>query len=237
MHEIAKTNFIRNFCGEGRGATPARLGTRFDETGQFLVEPGNTVVSHVVPGSATEAAIIKVRDGLRALDPGNHFAWTPVSSYHMTLFQGVIEYRRQSGYWPTDLPLDASISQSTDYFLARLQDIPQIAPFKVKLEEITPHGLTVSPATDVDAAIIAGFRDTLADRFGYRHPDHDTYVLHITVAYIVRWLPQASHETYLPALQALAETFRKDVPVIELGPADFCTFDDMNHFEPVFSFR
>lgn len=234
MYENAKANFIRTYCGEGRGAAPARLGTRFDATGQFLFEPGNTVVSHVVPGSATERAMIRIRDGLRALDPGHHFAWTPVSSYHMTIFQGVIEYRRQPGYWPADLPLDASIGESTDYFLARLQDFPRVAPFNVKLDEVTPHGLTVSPATAADAAIIADFRNSLADRFGYRHPDHETYVLHITVAYIVRWLPRASHEIYLPALLQLSEDFRKEVPVIELGPADFCTFDDMNHFEPVF---
>ncbi|MDP2732929.1 MAG: DUF1868 domain-containing protein, partial [Hoeflea sp.] len=129
-----------------------------------------------------------------------------------------------------------SISQSTDYFIARLQDFPQVAPFNVKLDEITPHGLTVSPATAADAAIIADFRDTLADRFGYRHPDHESYVMHITVAYIVRWLSRASHETYLPALQALAQAFRAEVPIIELGPADFCTFDDMNHFRPLFRF-
>mgnify|MGYP003661542621 CR=1 FL=1 len=233
MHEASGQDFSRKFCGLGQPPAPARLGTRFDETGAFLPEPGNTVVSHVVPGSDTERAMIRVRDRLRALDPGGHFAWTPVSSYHMTIFQGVIEGRRLPGYWPADLPLDAPIAETTDHLAARLQAFPPIEPFRVRLDQITPHGLTVSGATPADEAIIRGFRDEIAGRFGYRHPDHDTYVLHLTLSYTVRWLPRGSHELYLPALRELTRSFQAEVPVIELGPADFCAFEDMNHFEPV----
>ena len=89
------------------GGPNPRLGSRFNAEGQFLPEHGNTVVAQVTAGSATEAALIDLRSALMALPHADHFAFTPIQSYHMTVFEGVIETRRARGYWPDDLPLDA----------------------------------------------------------------------------------------------------------------------------------
>lgn len=233
MTEDLTSAFARDFTTTSGIPHPAMLGTRFDRAGNFLPEPGNTVVSHVVPGSTSERAIIQIRDQLQALDPGHHFAWTPVSSYHMTIFQGVIDSRRRLPFWPPELALDTLIADTTDYLAGRLLDFPAISPFAVKLDQITPEGLVVSGATDKDEAVLRSFRDELADRFGYRHPDHDSYVFHITLAYLIDWLPSDAHETYIPALSDITDGFIAEVPVIELGPADYCSFEDMNHFEPL----
>ena len=233
MHDDIKTGFLRSFCGEGQGPVPGRLGIRLDESGAFLSEPGNTVVCHVVPDSPTQKAMIKVRDRLRALDGNGHFAWTPVSSYHMTVFNGVIESQREQNHWPADMPLDATVAETTRYLTPRLTGVRPIAPFNVKLDRITPFGLGVSGATLDDEHIIRDFRDRLTHPFGYRKPDHDAYGLHLTMAYIIRWLPGEAAETYLPALQQMTAAFQAEIPVLELVPADFCTFEDMKHFEPV----
>lgn len=233
MHDDPRPDFLRNFCGKGQGPKPERLGIRLDESGTFLSEPGNTVVCHVVPDSPTQRAMIKVRDRLRELDRNGHFAWTPVSSYHMTVFNGVIESQREQDHWPAELALEASIADTTHYLMPRLTGARPAAPFSVKLDRITPFGLRVSGATSGDQEIIKDFRERLAQRFGYRKPDHDSYGLHLTMAYIVRWLPSEAVETYLPALQQMTAAFQAEVPVLELGPADFCTFENMNHFEPV----
>ncbi|TIU54853.1 MAG: DUF1868 domain-containing protein, partial [Mesorhizobium sp.] len=88
---------------EGTNPTPpVHLGTRYDAAGNFLLEPGNTVVSHLVNGSPSEAAVIEVRERMRAMLDANRLAFTPVSSLHMTLFQGIIERRRRLPYWPRD---------------------------------------------------------------------------------------------------------------------------------------
>lgn len=225
--------FHRAFCGEGQDASPAMLGTRFDRRGTFLQEPGNTIVCHVRGGSRTQTAMVRLRDRLQALDAGRHFTWTPVSSYHMTLFNGVIESQREPGHWPADLPLDASIPEVTECLVPRLSGFSGMAPFSVKLESVTPLGLLVTGATAEDEATIRRIRDELTVPFGYRKPGHDTYPLHLTLGYIVRWLPRDLAPVYMRELEEMGETFRQEVPVLELGPAEFCTFQDMNHFEPV----
>ena len=233
MRSDMKLEFLRKHCGVDQGPAPEKLGIRLDESGTFLPEPGNTVVCHAVPGSLTHKAMIKVRDKLQALDSGGHFTWTPASSYHMTVYNGAIDSQREQHHWPADLPLDATIAQTTDYLIPRLRGFRPGAPFSVKLDRITPHGLRVSGATAKDEHIIREFRDRLTQPFGYRKPDHDSYGLHLTLAYAVRWLPPEACDIYLPALQQIAAAFQAEVPVLELGPADFCTFEDMNHFEPV----
>ncbi|HMF68166.1 MAG TPA: hypothetical protein VK602_11220, partial [Phyllobacterium sp.] len=71
----------------------------------------------------------------------------------------------------------------------------------------------------------------LALPFGYRHPDHDTYVFHITFAYPMDWLP----DDRLPAWQKLFEDclshLEQAPPIIEIQQPAFCSFNDMNHFE------
>ena len=111
------------------GGTNPRLGSRFNAEGQFLPEHGNTVVAQVTAGSATEAALMDLRRALMALPFADHFAFTPIQSYHMTVFEGVIETRRARGYWPDDLPLDASIDAMTQAMSAKLAGFPRRRPF------------------------------------------------------------------------------------------------------------
>ncbi|TGR72941.1 DUF1868 domain-containing protein, partial [Mesorhizobium sp. M2D.F.Ca.ET.223.01.1.1] len=56
---------------------PVHLDTRYDRAGNFLVEPGNTVVSHLVQGSPSAAAIIEVRERIRAMPDADRLAFTP----------------------------------------------------------------------------------------------------------------------------------------------------------------
>lgn len=233
MHSDPKTSFIQTFCGEGKGPAPDRLGIRLDESGTFLPEPGNTVVCHVRQDSASQKAMIKARERLQALDLKGHFAWTPASSYHMTVFNGVIESQRERDHWPSELPLDATIEETTKYIIPRLKGVRPAASFRVKLDRISPFGLSVSGVAEEDDNIIRDFRARLTGPFGFRKPDHDSYRLHLTMAYLIRWLPHDAWQTYLPALQEITAAFQAEVPVLELGPADFCTFENMNHFEPV----
>jgi hypothetical protein len=219
------------FAAGAHRSPPRHLGTRYDGAGRFLREPGNTVVCHLVDGSPSEAAILAVRKRMMAMEDAGLLAFTPVRSLHMTLFQGIIEYRRTWPYWPRDVATDTPIDVMTRLFLERLADMPPCGAFSVAVSDLTPNGLTVVPATAGDAAALADWRDALADRLGYRHPDHETYVFHITLAYPIRWLDDAR----LPAWQALRDEalalFARDAPTIALRPPAFCRFADMEFFE------
>jgi hypothetical protein len=222
---------LAQFAASAHTSPPRHLGTRYDEAGRFLREPGNTVVCHLVADTPSEAAILAVRRRMMAMADADRLAFTPVKSLHMTLFQGIIEYRREWPYWPRDVATDTSIDAMTRLFLDRLSDMPPGGAFSVSVSDLTPNGLVLVPAGPRDAAVLADWRDALADRLGYRHPDHASYVFHITLAYPICWLD----DDRLPAWQALRDEalalFARDAPVIALRPPAFCRFEDMEYFE------
>ncbi|MDR3471480.1 MAG: DUF1868 domain-containing protein [Devosia sp.] len=219
------------FAASRNASPPLHLGTRYNETGSFLAEPGNTVVCHLAGGSATERALAAAREKYLAMPEAGDLIFTPLSSLHMTLFQGIIEYRRKPGFWPADVSLETPIEEMTEIMGERLAGFPVAAPFGVAVTATRPTGLVVEGATADDRAAMQAWRDAFAELWGYRHPDHESYVFHVTFAYPVRWLD----DTALPAWQAMldevAATLRAEVPVLELRPPAFCAFNDMNHFE------
>ena len=219
-----------NFRAGGRNP---RLGQRFDASGRFLPEHGNTVVAQVTAGSPTEAALIWLRQSLMDLPYGANFAFTDVASYHMTVFEGVIETRREYGFWPADLALDLSIDAMTEAMAVKLDGFVPPAAFKMKLLAVTPHGLSLTGATPEDEATVRGWREALAAAFGYRSPEHDAYGFHTTLAYNIEWPPIEALPVYEAAMAQLSAEFAARVPVLDLDPPAFCTFADMNGFPPV----
>ncbi len=233
MQQSDVRSLLTDMTGTNGAARPRHFATRFDASGHFLPDPGNTVVLHVVPGSTTERALIEVRRRLMALPYAHHFTFTPVPSLHMTLIQGVLHNRRKEHYWPNDLALDAPVATVTDLYLERLADFEHRGAFTMVPESMTPLGLTLMGATSEDTRVLQTWRDDLTERLGYRHPDHDDYVFHITLAYQVDWLPKTAVDLYDKALASCLAHMRSAAPKIELGDIEFCTFEDMKHFEPL----
>lgn len=223
---------------EGTNRTqPTHLGTRYDASGNFLLEPGNTVVSHLVAGSPSQEAVIEVRERMLAMPDADRLAFTPISSLHMTLFQGIIEYRRRLPYWPSDVPLDTSIDDMTRLYLERLAGFEGKGAFNVKVVEVVPTGLTVAGATEEDRLVLKAWRDALSVPFGYRHPDHDTYRFHITFAYQIRRLADELAAAWQVLFDECLSFLERQAPVIELRPPAFCSFKDMKHFEELLVLR
>ena len=214
-----------------KNTPPWHLGTRYDAAGNFLPEPGNTVVCHLVSGSATERALASARARYQAMPDAGKLAFTPVNSYHMTLFQGIIEGRRKLPYWPSDMAPDAPIEAMTAHYLKRLSGFKPAAPFAVELIEALPTGLIVAGATAADRHEMGEWRNRFAEAFGYRHPDHDSYEFHITMAYMIDWLDDAAIPAWTAMLNDVAAEIRAAAPVPELRAPAFCSFADMNWFE------
>lgn len=225
--------FAENFTETGKVAPPRYLDIRFDMSGKFLPTPGNTVVCHVVEGSRTQATLERVRQALVDLPHGDRFAYTPLASHHMTVFQGTIEGRRQRDFWPEGLPSDAPVEETTRFFLERLDHFPPAPRFRMKVASVTPLGLVLIGASDDDERKARRLRDELTVPFDYRHPDHDSYTFHITLAYPKTWLPAGAEDVYLPALTALKDRVAGEIEVVELGAPAFCEFSDMTEFRPL----
>jgi hypothetical protein len=212
------------------------LGVRFRRVGGFLPEPGNTIVSHVSKGSETQQVLIEAREKFLAMPEASQFLFTPITSLHMTLFQGIIEYRRLADFWPADLPLDAPIDDMTAIMADRLQGFAMAEPFKVAVTEARPSGLLVDGATEQDRKVMRQWRNALADLLGYRHPDHDAYPFHITFSYVIDRLEDEALPRWQAMLDEVAGDIRRKTPILELDPPAFCAFEDMNHFQELLVF-
>lgn len=209
------------------------LNRRFDATGRFLPENGNTVVAQVVPGSPTEAALIELRAALQALPHAAQFAFTAVESYHMTVFEGVVENRRAAEAWPEGVALDTPLAEVTALMTDRLDGWQAPPPFEMRITEVTPFGLRLTGATDLDEGYARAWRDALSHSFRLRTPRHDSYGFHTTLAYVMTPLPPAALPALRAAMDDLTARMQVAVPVLHLARPAFCTFADMNRFPPL----
>ncbi len=217
---------------ETEGTGPSRhLGVRFNQEGKFLPEPGNTIVCHLTDGSATQQAIRQMRSRYLTMPEADRLAFTAESSLHMTLFQGIIEYRRALPYWPADLPLETPIDDMTEIMAQRLEHFRAGPEFRVTIDHMTLLGLRLKPVNENDRLALAEWRNRLADLMGYRHPDHDVYEFHITFAYLVRPLSEPALFEWQAMLTKMRDDFCTQFDYIALNPPAFCAFEDMHHFE------
>lgn len=225
------------YARSGNSLPPLHLGTRYDRAGVFQPEPGNTVVCHVVPGSATERVLVDARARYRAMADAASLTFTPVESYHMTLFQGIIEGRRNFPYWPADIAADTPIVEMTRRFRQRLERFPALPGFAVRAVAARPTGLVVEGVTAADRHAMATWRNALAESLGYRHPDHDSYQFHITMAYMIDWLDDAALPAWATMLEEVLDDITRRAPILELRAPAFCSFEDMNWFEELLVFE
>jgi hypothetical protein len=225
------------FCSKRHNPTPpAHLGSRYGKVGGFLPEAGNTIVCHLEKGSQTQTALIEAREKYLAMPEAPQFLFTPISSIHMTLFEGVIETRRRQDSWPGDLPLDTPIEDMTALMAARLEGFSMFDPFKVAIVDARPSGLLVDGATENDRRVMRAWRNALADLLGYRQPSHEEYKFHMTFAYAIERLEDEALPRWQAMLDEVADDIRRKAPVLELTPPALCMFEDMNHFHELLIF-
>lgn len=238
MHAPYISPKLATFSTAYNASPPRDLGKRYSEDGEFLPEPGNTVVCHLIEGSKTQNAIIKARQRLIDMpEATTHLAFTPISSLHMTVFQGIIEYRRKWPYWPKEMSESSSIAEMTSFYLDRLHGFPKLPAFEMQVTSVTPYGLGMTGATPEDNRVVAEWRDAFADAFGYRHPNHEIYEFHITFAYGRRWFEPECLPAWQLMLDDCLRELRSEAPVIEMRPPAFCEFRDMKHFEELIVFE
>ncbi len=225
-------NEVAQFLSCNRSAPPPNLGQRYD-TKQFLPEAGNTVVCPLDFNASAHGAIIEARQRMLGLQGADHFIYTPISSLHMTVFEGVIETRRKPNTWPKDFDLSASVDSATEAILASLAGFSPPPSFAVRVAGLRPTGLILEGASEEDECNMRAWRDALAGSFGYRHDTHDDYQFHMTFAYPVQWLPDSARSHWETELASILAELLEAAPVVPLGRPAFCQFKDMNRFDEI----
>ena len=215
---------------------PNGVPNKFDPDGNVQHFPGNTIISHLSNSSDLYSSLLGLYGKLKESPLSHLYTLLPPSSWHMTVFEGVVDKIRNPDHWPSDLALDASLEDCTALFETKLSSFDLQTPFPYKLS-ITGFNrlkngisLAIKPhAADNEA--LRGLRDRLADRLQLRVPNHDRYGFHIGVAYFLRHL---TDDQKAELTNLLSENL-KDMPKeFELGAPEFCTFEDMFAFKRLF---
>jgi hypothetical protein len=217
---------------------PLGVPSKFDQDGIVQSFPGNTIVSHLSPSSALYASLLVLHEKLLASSFSPILGMLPAPSWHMTVFEGVCDQVRQPSHWPSDLPLSAPLEECTELFKKKLAGFDLGAaqpPYHLVVSGLDALKIGISLRlelrTAAEGSSLRGLRDRLADELGYRHPSHDVYRFHLSIAYLLRHLT-AKQEEELTAL--LMEHFESMPREFELGAPEFCTFEDMFAFKRLF---
>lgn len=226
------TRALAALTGAGGGARPPAVGVKFDARGAALPIADNTIICHIDPDSAEHAALCSIQSALKAAPFAPHFNYLPPSSFHMTVFEGVSADERRAECWPDGLPLDASIAASTEFVADRLKGLSIARDYTVRAEALYAGiGIRLTGADPGQEEVLRGVRDRIAAVTGLRKPNHETYVFHVTLAYLMRWLSEDDARAVHETSAAIFERHRPALASIALGPPELCTFETMHRFD------
>ncbi|KEF61674.1 uncharacterized protein A1O9_03242 [Exophiala aquamarina CBS 119918] len=243
MASIPTTTTFPNTATVQRPHYPIGIPTKFDPDGVAQRYPGNTTVCHIPVNSP-------LIDGLKTLynkfeshpTLSDRILLLPPSSWHMTVLDGVRETECEPGMWPDGMP-KPDLDDSTKDLACRLRQLgPRLRqdglapPYRMRVRSFDPAtggiALVVEGATADEEKRMRRLRDLLADTVGFKAPNHDQYLFHVTVAYLLRYIDGDDYEQ-------LQRDFARLLPPLqqfefELGAVEFCTFETMLAFPRLF---
>jgi hypothetical protein len=221
---------------------PIGVPIKFDPDGVAQRYAGNTTVCHLSPDSPLAAGLRKVYDTVKSHPTlGALIRLVPMASWHMTIFDGVREFECEPGMWPLGMakkPLPEStrdFSQRLRKFGMQLESEGLAPPYKMKVLGFDPAvvgiGLHVQGVTPEEEKRMRRLRDRLGDVLGFKAPNHEVYPFHITVAYLLRYIEGDNRIE----LNRMLESLLPEVQIeFELGPVEFCTFENMLEYPRLF---
>lgn len=219
----------------------AWIGKKFAADGRVLPFPGNTIICPIGSEHPAMAPLQTFRAALEAEPCAHKFTFTPPSSYHMTVFEGVVDAERRPGFWPSDLSADAPLEACNHLFLQKLEafDLGCAPRFRMRVMEgpgnveMRPGaGIYLVPVDDEEDRKLRQLRDRLADVLKLRQPNHQAYKFHTTQTYAITPLTEEETARYRAVRRASLEVLARAMPVLELGAPAFCVFKDMFAFSP-----
>ncbi len=218
---------------------------KFNPDGSTKPFAGNTVISHLPAQSLMRDQMALLHDALAAAPFRDALGLTSVPSYHMTILNGANDQDRERTGWPAYVPKSAPIAVCNEMVRARMAKVLLRCelPFRVQVDQqatlnfATAATLRMSPVNQAEADKLQSVRDQLAEVYGYRGKNHNSYQFHITMSYQVRDFTPAESAAYRNMLQTHLPKIVAAAPIVELGGPEYCTFADMQRFEPLLLLR
>ena len=201
---------------------------------------GNTVICHLPQQCRFRDETAALGDALRSSSFAHKCGILPSNSYHMSVFTGANDQDRALYGWPADVPITAPIAECNRTIGERISNFRMggTLPIKVKVDRdrtLSPQrvsSLRMSPANESEEAKLRDLRNRLAaEVFRFRAGDHDSYALHISLAYQLRELTPEEEREHHAVLEHHVPLITSAAPILELGVPEFCTFENMYRFE------
>lgn len=217
-----------------KAVTPVGQGGKFDPEGQVLPFPGNTFLCHIDRRSDEFAVLSELQAALRTLPSASYYAFLPPESFHMTVFCGISGVPLGSDGWPNGVPTNASLQQVTDLWLPKLETLQGFSRLDIRATHLEGgNSLRVAPVTEAGERLVRGVRDGLRDLTALDRSNHASYEFHISLAYLLKWMPPDLARQTVVAADEIFDAFAGLLQEIQLGPIEFCSFQNMYWFDTI----
>ncbi len=211
------------------------MGAKFHPDGRPRRFPGSSIVCPL-PAAAPQVAVLgRVMDRFRAGTFARCFTELPRSSHHVTIFDLVCDEVRRPERWSRrlslDLPLE-DVDRAFEEWLAPLGPWPRV--LRMRFDGVGPSDVTfhlrVRPADAATRDALADFREAVSTATGVRHPTHDRYRFHLSLAYQRVWMDGDEQRAFGAFARGLETELERGFGELTLGPPQLALFDDMFAF-------
>lgn len=205
-------------------------GEKFLTDGSVQTWSGNTFICHIDRTSSSFAAIQELQERIKKSQYAQFYTFLPPPSFHMTIFQGY----SPGDPMPDGINDELSLEALTSLFMQRTEKLE--LPDKIRIcatDLYTAHSLTVCGANAEQEQQMRTIRSALRDATGIQPEKFDSYVFHISLAYLLHWVSEGLAKEIVDYSNQLFKDYQAELSDIELGPIEFCTFDTMHHFQPL----
>ncbi len=217
------------------GKYSRNVGVKFNEDGSAKRFLGNTVICHVPKDSPQYSYLVELQEEMKRQPWAKHYSFLPHASFHMTVFEGVVDRIRSRKRWFEDLALDVPFEEADAFITEKWQTIEKPSGFQMQATHLSVSNVITLRLQPIDEEMnrkIRGFRDLLADVLKLRVSSHDRYGFHISFAYRIT---KVSISEYIKLLRFKARV-NKEVQdkfgLLQTNEPELTFFNDMMEFPP-----
>lgn len=205
---------------------------KFDDTGTPLPYYGNTIVSYL---NSTEHPIFeeaeKAWGRLKNTSFSSCLAFLPPDSFHMTVLTLCREIDRGTPYWPPEVSKTACFQEIDAFLKEKMKSVPVPKGIVMEVEECEEIRIILKPHNKAGEEKLRIYRDRVAEATGIRHPWHEDFRYHLSLAYRIKPLSEEQKEVKTAVCQQLTRELKTRVKPFLLPEPEFVIFNDMMSYE------
>lgn len=209
-------------------------GEKFATDGRVQIWKGNTFVCHITPDMEAYQVFMEIQETVKRSEFSSFFTYLPAPSFHMTIFNGMSPGQQFTSEWPDTLDPNWSRDRVSAEWITRVKDLMLPQSFRVRMTDIyTLHSATMVGSDTAEEEKLRQTRRDIKEATGLNLANLDSFVFHVSLAYLISFVSEPLAREMVDFSADITQTFTPQMPLIDLGPVEFCNFDSMHHFEPL----